>query len=129
LVEPKTIVPQTTYNRQRRWGPDIQPPTHQKEPERSSIGNPPIEEPPLEASSNAMLHSLAEVKGYLAEEIKHTAAEVKAEITARGARTVILEQRMEHVVTAHNSAMALTNSLLHRITDLELELEDVSNRS
>ncbi|CAH2300973.1 Hypothetical predicted protein [Pelobates cultripes] len=39
------------------------------------------------------------------------------------------EQRMEHVVTAHNTATTLTNSLLHRITNLELELEDVSNRS
>ncbi|CAH2294242.1 Hypothetical predicted protein [Pelobates cultripes] len=90
--------------------------------------NPPqLKDPSLEASSNAILHYLAEVKGYLAEEIKRTAAEVKVEITAIGARTAIIEQRMEYVVIAHNSATALTNSLLHRITDLELELEDVSN--
>ncbi|CAH2306708.1 Hypothetical predicted protein [Pelobates cultripes] len=92
--------------------------------------NPPkSKDPPMEASSTAILHSLAEVKGYLAGEIKRTAAEVKAEIAARGARTAIIEQRMETVVTAHNSASALTNTLLHKITDLELELEDVSNRS
>ncbi|CAH2293209.1 Hypothetical predicted protein [Pelobates cultripes] len=36
---------------------------------------------------------------------------------------------MGSVVQAHNRAVNLTNTLLTRVTDLELELEDVSNRS
>ncbi|CAH2219789.1 Hypothetical predicted protein [Pelobates cultripes] len=36
---------------------------------------------------------------------------------------------MGTVVAAHNTAATLTNRLLHRIVDLELEVEDVSNRS
>ncbi|CAH2252135.1 Hypothetical predicted protein [Pelobates cultripes] len=84
---------------------------------------------PLEDSSNATLQSLAEVKGFLAAEIAHMAKEVKAKIHAIGVHSTVIEKCMAHVVTAHNGAATLTNKLLHRITDLELELEDVSNRS
>ncbi|CAH2326751.1 Hypothetical predicted protein [Pelobates cultripes] len=82
-----------------------------------------------EPSSSAILHFLAEVKGYLESEIMCTAAEVKTEITAIGARITEVEHRVARMVSAQNSNATLTNTLQHRITDLEIELEDVSNRS
>ncbi|CAH2283246.1 Hypothetical predicted protein [Pelobates cultripes] len=77
-----------------------------------------------EASSRAILQSLAEVKGYLA-----SAAEVKAEITAIGARTTETEHRVEQMVTAQNDTAKLSNTLRQKFTNLEIELEDISNRS
>ncbi|CAH2295045.1 Hypothetical predicted protein [Pelobates cultripes] len=82
-----------------------------------------------EASNRATLQSLAEVKSYLASEIKHTAAEVKAKIAAIGARTTETEPRVARMVTAQNDTAKLTNTLQQKITDLEIELEDISNRS
>ncbi|CAH2300664.1 Hypothetical predicted protein [Pelobates cultripes] len=82
-----------------------------------------------EASSSSILQSLAEGKGYLASEIKRTAVGVKAEIAAIGARTTETEHRVARMVTAQNDTAKLTNSLQQKITDLEIELEDISNRS
>ncbi|CAH2321749.1 Hypothetical predicted protein [Pelobates cultripes] len=96
--------------------------THRTDPLRT-------QDSPPEASSSAILQSLADAKGYLAEEIKRSAKEVKAEIAAIGARTTWIELQIGNVVQAHNRAVDLTNTLLTRVTDLELELEDVSNRS
>ncbi|CAH2252480.1 Hypothetical predicted protein [Pelobates cultripes] len=64
-----------------------------------------------EASSRAILQSLAEVKGYLASEIKHTAAEMNAEIATIGARTTETEHRVARMVTAQNDTTKLTNTL------------------
>ncbi|CAH2282901.1 Hypothetical predicted protein [Pelobates cultripes] len=77
----------------------------------------------LPDTSNAtILQSLMEVKGFLAAEIVRTATEVKAGITAIGARTTVVEQCLARPVTTQNSSATLTNTLRHRITDLEIEL-------
>ncbi|CAH2297317.1 Hypothetical predicted protein [Pelobates cultripes] len=100
-----------------------------KSPKEALSTDPEWGTPPTEATSSAILQSLAEVKGYLAEEIKRTAAEVKAEIAAIGVRTSHVEKKLDVVVEAHNTAATLTNKLLTHMTELELELEDISNRS
>ncbi|CAH2220456.1 Hypothetical predicted protein [Pelobates cultripes] len=81
---------------------------------------------PPDTSNDTILQSIVEVKGFLVAEITRTAAEVKAAI---GTRTTIVEQRMARMVKAHNSNTAFTNALQIRITDLELEIEDISNRA
>ncbi|CAH2284690.1 Hypothetical predicted protein [Pelobates cultripes] len=97
--------------------------------QRPTLNPPRAGDPPSEAFSSDILHSLAEVKGYLLVEITCIATEVKAEIAAIESRIRIIEQSMDHVVSVHNTAATLTNKFLHRITDLEIELEDASNRS
>ncbi|CAH2275166.1 Hypothetical predicted protein [Pelobates cultripes] len=86
-----------------------------------------IQGTPPDTSNTTMLQSITEVKGFLAAEIARTAAEVKSEIAAIGTRTTIVEQCVAHVVTAQNGITNLTNTLQHRITDLEIEIEDMSN--
>ncbi|CAH2282201.1 Hypothetical predicted protein [Pelobates cultripes] len=82
-----------------------------------------------EDPQSAKLHSLEEVKGYLAGEIERSAREVKAEIQAIGIKKEALESRLEDVVTAHNDTTTTTSALLTRVAELEMELEDSSNRT
>ncbi|CAH2327884.1 kinase C delta type-like [Pelobates cultripes] len=76
-----------------------------------------------------ILTKLTEVRNFLAKEISNSTKEVKAEIQALGARTAALEDKMEQITSAHNSVVTHSRTMRQQITDLEMIVEDLANRS
>ncbi|CAH2296857.1 Hypothetical predicted protein [Pelobates cultripes] len=76
-----------------------------------------------------ILTKLTEVRNFLAKEISNSTKEVKAEIQALGARTAALEDKMEQITSAHNSVVTHSRTMRQQITDLEMMVEDLANRS
>ncbi|CAH2284645.1 Hypothetical predicted protein, partial [Pelobates cultripes] len=120
-----SVAEMLTTKRHAACGAQADQTTKQLEVDEPALlkGNPP------DTSNATILQSLTEVKGFLAAEIARTVVEVKAKIAAIGTHTTVVEQRVARLVSAHNSSATLSKTLRHRITDLEIELEDISNRA
>uniref|UniRef100_A0A8C5PDH8 Uncharacterized protein n=1 Tax=Leptobrachium leishanense TaxID=445787 RepID=A0A8C5PDH8_9ANUR len=84
---------------------------------------------PAEADTTSILTHMREMRTYLAGEIDRSTKIMQADLMALGTRTAALETRVDDMADAHNAVVDGTNMLLRRVEDIELQMEDLSNRT
>uniref|UniRef100_A0A8C5LX27 LINE-1 type transposase domain-containing protein 1 n=2 Tax=Leptobrachium leishanense TaxID=445787 RepID=A0A8C5LX27_9ANUR len=84
---------------------------------------------PAEADTTSILTHMREMRTYLAGEIDRSTKIMQADLMALGTRTAALETRVDDMADAHNVVVDGTNMLLRRVEDIEIQMEDLSNRT
>uniref|UniRef100_A0A8C5P8S3 Uncharacterized protein n=1 Tax=Leptobrachium leishanense TaxID=445787 RepID=A0A8C5P8S3_9ANUR len=81
------------------------------------------------ADTADILAHMREMRSFLAGEIDKSTKTMKADLMALGTRTAALETRVDDIVDAHNVVVDGMNALLRRVEELEVQMEDMSNRT
>uniref|UniRef100_A0A8C5R114 LINE-1 type transposase domain-containing protein 1 n=1 Tax=Leptobrachium leishanense TaxID=445787 RepID=A0A8C5R114_9ANUR len=84
---------------------------------------------PADTDTADIIAHMREMRSYLAGEIEKSTKTMQADLMALGTRTAALETRVDDMAEAHNVVVDGTNAVLRRVEELEIQMEDMSNRT